>query len=144
MARTPRWPMARTKLESWESTGLELLKEADFDGTRLKREGRYAVCFAATWCPPTRHFVPMFVGRNGTLPVHFAIADITDLEDPLWDTFRIKITPTMAVFREGKLTSRFDGRRFIGLRKGDLDRLGNFVASEARAGESGTGPIDAR
>ncbi len=113
-----------------------MLRTHDFEATRLKRGGTYAVCFGATWCPPTRGFVPKFVARNGHLPAQLAIADITDLEDPLWDSFRIKITPTIVVFREGATVGRFDGRRFIGLRDQELDplavllgRLGGAVPS---------------
>jgi hypothetical protein len=118
---------AQKNAGSWESTGLEILRTADFDGLRLKRPGVYAVCFGATWCPPTRAFVPKFVARKGTVPATLAMADITEWEDPLWDSFQIKITPTMAVFREGELVARFDGRRMIGLRESDLDKLATAV-----------------
>lgn len=114
---------AKKNAGSWDSTGLEVLKTGDFDGTRLKRPGIYAVCFGATWCPPTRQFVPKFVARNGHLPATLAMADITAWEDPLWDVFDIKITPTMVVFRDGEPVSRFDGRRMLGLRESDLDKL---------------------
>lgn len=119
--------LAKKNAGSWESTGLEVLTTADFEGTRLKRPGIYGVCFAATWCPPTRAFVPKFVARKGKLPATFAIADITAWEDPLWDSFEIKITPTMAVFRDGELVARFDGRRMLGLRESDLDKLATAV-----------------
>ncbi len=122
--------MTRPVARSWESTGLEVLRTTDFDGTRLKRPGWYAVCFGATWCPPTRSFMPKFVARDGHLPAKLAIADITDLNDPLWDTFRIRITPTMMVFREGTPVGRVDGRRFIGLRNSDLERLAQFLGGE--------------
>lgn len=111
----------------WESTGLEVLRANDFETTLLKRDGVYAVCFGATWCRPTRSFVLKFVARNGRLPAKLAIADITDWNDPLWDSFRIKITPTMVVFRDGTPVGRFDGLRFIGLRDSDLDRLTDLL-----------------
>jgi len=114
----------------WESTGLEVLRANDFEATHLKRDGTYAVCFGATWCRPTRGFVPKFVARNGRLPAKLAIADITDWNDPLWDSFHIRITPTMMVFRDGTPVGRFDGRRFIGLRDSDLDRLTNFLGNQ--------------
>jgi thioredoxin-like negative regulator of GroEL len=112
---------------SWESTGLEVLRTNDFEGTHLKRDGTYAVCFGATWCRPNRGFVPKFVARNGRLPAQLAIADITERNDPLWDSFRIRITPTVLVFRDRTPVGRFDGRRFIGLRDSDLDRLADLL-----------------
>ncbi len=126
--------LARKPVGSWESTGLEVLRAEDFDGTRLKRPGVYAVCFGATWCPPTRAFVPKFVARNGRLPARLAMADITEWEDPLWDSFHIEITPTMMVFRDGDLVARFNGRRMVGLRESDLDKLG--AALEGLGGSS--------
>lgn len=123
-------------MEGWESTGLELLHASDFDGTRLKRPGVYAVCFGATWCRPTRRFVPKFVARNGQLPARLAMADITDLNDPLWDVFQLQITPTMMVFRDGTPVGRFDGRRVIGLRNADLDRMAEQLARERGSADS--------
>lgn len=121
--------------QGWESTGLEVLHTGDFDGRTLKRPGLYAVCFAATWCPPTRRFVPTFVERSRRVPVRFAMADITDMDEPLWDTFAIEITPTMALFQDGRLTHRFDGRRVIGLRAKDLDALESAVRRRVPASD---------
>jgi thiol-disulfide isomerase/thioredoxin len=119
--------LAKKVTRSWDSVGLEVLRTNDFEGTRLKRDGTYAVCFGATWCPPTRGFVPKFAARNGRLPAKLAIADITEMNDPLWDSFRIKITPTILVFRDGGTVGRFDGRRFIGLRDSDLNQLTDLL-----------------
>jgi Thioredoxin len=134
--------LAKKGAGSWESTGLEVLTTGDFEGTRLKRPGIYAVCFGATWCPPTQGFVPKFVARSGHLPGTLAMGDITEWEDPLWDTFKIKITPTMVVFRDGEPVSRFDGRRVVGLRESDLDKLATVLASLSRSPGSGShGPV---
>ena len=116
-------------VRSWESIGLEVLSAADFEATHLKRDGTYAVCFGAAWCRPTRSFVHRFVAREGRMPAKLAIADITDLNDQLWDSFQIKITPTVLVFRDGTPLGRYDGRRFIGLRDSDLDRLTDFLGT---------------
>lgn len=126
--------MATRPSRSWEGLGVEVLRSPDFVGPQLQRDGTYAVCFGATWCPPTRRFVPKFVSRSGGSPATFAIADITDLHDPLWDTFRIKITPTIVVFHDGTPNGRLDGKRFVGLRSADLDRLSALLADSDRAG----------
>ena len=99
----------------WSSTGLEVLVTKDFREGRLDRPGLYVVCFSATWCPVTRRFMPKFVAEKGTLPGTLAVADITDLNDPLWDDFRIRITPSIIVFRDGAAHLRVDGRRFLGI-----------------------------
>ena len=121
--------MSENVKHSWDDAGLEVLQTTDFEGTRIRRGGVYVVCFGAAWCRPTRGFVPKFAARKGHLPARLAIADITELSDPLWDLFQIKITPTIRVFRDGTTVGRVNGRRLIGLRDSDLDRLGELVGT---------------
>lgn len=108
---------------SWSSTGLEILGEKDFSGTHLNRPGLFVVCFGATWCPPTRRFMPKFVAERGKMGGTLAIADITDLDSPLWDVFNVRITPSIIVFRDGEIQSRLDGKRFIGISTSALAQL---------------------
>lgn len=117
---------------SWASAGLEVLGPADFDGDRLRRQGRYVVTFGATWCSPTRHFVPKFKEWSKEVDAIPAIADITELESPLWDVFRIKITPTVVCFLDGSAAFRSDGRRWIGIRARDLRSVAEFLGSTPR------------
>jgi len=102
---------------TWQYTGLEILHEGDFSGERLRREGVYVVCFGALWCPITRRFIPKFVRARERIPGTCAVADVTDRGSPLWDTFRIRITPSIIVFRDGAVDRRVDGRRFFGFPK---------------------------
>jgi hypothetical protein len=113
----------------WGTTGLEILGPVDFHDGQLKRPGTYVVCFAAEWCPVTRRFMPKFLALRGTAEAMYAIADITDLHSPLWDDFRIRITPSIIVYRDEKVLLRLDGRRFFGLRESDLVKLGTALAS---------------
>jgi len=108
---------------SWASTGLEVLRTGDFPDGRLNRSGTLVVCFGATWCPITRRFMPRFVALKGKLSAPLAVADISDQKDPLWDIFRIRITPSILVFRDGAVQMRIDGRRFVGITRSDLARL---------------------
>lgn len=110
---------------SWSSQGLEILRAHDFPGGRLNRPGTYVVCFAAAWCPATRRFMPHFVALRGSVPGVLAIADITDTSDPLWEGYRIRITPSIVIFREGEPVRRIDGRRFIGISRSTLVELAN-------------------
>lgn len=122
---------------SWESTGLEILREKDFSGVRLNRPGIYVVCFGATWCPVTRRFIPKLVAERTKLGGTLAIADITDTNGPLWETFRIRITPSILVFRDGDVRLRVDGRRFVGISSSELARL---VGAVPAGTPPGTGP----
>jgi thioredoxin-like negative regulator of GroEL len=125
-------------MDGWGSSGLEVLGAEDFEQTRLKRAGLYTVCFGATWCFPTRLFVPKFTARQYRVGGRRAIADITDLQSPLWETFGVRITPTLVVFRDGAPVGRFDGRRVLGLRNADLDRMTELVAGLTGETPSGT------
>jgi Thioredoxin len=107
----------------WSSTGLEVLRTPDFTEGRLDRPGTYVVCFGAEWCGPTRRFVPEFLALHGSVAATLAIADITDRNDPLWDRFEIRISPSVLVFRDGSLVRRLDGRRMFGLGAADLALL---------------------
>ena len=107
----------------WKDIGLEILDDSDFSGSRLKRGGRYIVCFGATWCPVTRRFMPNFVAEQGKLSGTLAIADITSYDSSLWDDFRIRITPSVIVFQEGEVHFRIDGRRWIGVSRSALAQL---------------------
>ncbi|MGA7861288.1 MAG: thioredoxin family protein [Thermoplasmata archaeon] len=107
----------------WAATGLEVLGNADFTNGRLSRSGTTVVCFAAAWCPVTRRFMSRLVALKDTLPATLAIADITDLENPLWEDFRVRITPSIIVFRDGEVLQRVDGMRFLGITRSALSKL---------------------
>lgn len=112
---------------TWEGTGLEVLNAKDFDADRLRRTGRYVVVFGATWCPPTRKFVPRFKSWSMTVDARAAVADITDLESPLWDVFSIKITPSVLCFQDGATVHREDGHRIVGVRDRQLEAVAEFL-----------------
>ena len=116
--------------DPWATTGLEILHSTDFAGGRLNRSGTYVVCFSAAWCPVTRRFMPEYVALNGELPATLAIADITSLDEPLWEDFRIRITPSIIVFREGETVQRIDGRRFFGITKAMLAKLPDALSAQ--------------
>jgi Thioredoxin len=115
----------------WATTGLEVLHRTDFSDSRLNRPETYVVCFGAAWCPITRRFMPNFLALKDRIPATLAIADITDLQEPLWDDFRIRITPSIIVFRDGEILLRLDGRRFFGITKSELAKLQRALATPA-------------
>jgi hypothetical protein len=110
---------------------MEVLGSADFDGERIRRPGRYVVTFGAEWCPWTRRFVPKFLARTKGMHATPAIADITEMTNPLWDTFRIKITPTIVCFIDGSAVYRANGHRLIGIRERELQSVVEFMEKAA-------------
>lgn len=122
---------------NWGGSGLEVLTSEDFDGDKLRREGRYVVTFGATWCPPTRRFVSRFREWSQDLDAAPAIADITDLKSPLWDVFRVRITPTVVCFENGSAVFRTDGRRWFGIRERDFRSVVEFLRKTSAASREG-------
>ena len=80
----------------------------DFDGRNLKNREPIAVLFEAKWCPFCSEFTPIFESLRQT-KLLFAIVDVSDLDDPLWETFDIDIVPTVLLFKSGKVIQRYDG-----------------------------------
>jgi thioredoxin-like negative regulator of GroEL len=89
--------------------GIMKLGSSDFDGKRLKKAGILAVLFAADWCPFCRRFSPIFDSVLAQKSMPGALADLSDLENPLWETFDIDVVPTVMVFSEGEVVYRKDG-----------------------------------
>jgi len=112
----------------WVGSGLEVLTAPDFDGERLRKPGRYVITFGAEWCPWTRRFVPKFQAWSRGMNAAPAIADITDMDSPLWDTFHIRITPTVVCFIDGSAVYRADGHRLIGIREREFRSVVDFMA----------------
>ena len=100
---------------------MERLTGADFDGTKLSRDGTLAVTFSAKWCPYCRDFMAEF--KTAELSVEKAMGDVTDEESALWDDFELNVVLTMVLFRDGKAVWRHDGVRHAGLSAGDIDAL---------------------
>jgi len=80
----------------------------NFRGQNLKNAGPIAVMFEAGWCPFCRGFMPIFESLQQA-KVPSAIVDLSDLDNPLWETFSIDIVPTILLFNSGKIIQRYDG-----------------------------------
>jgi thioredoxin 1 len=94
---------------------MEELTLTAFDGDRLLRPGRVAVCFHATWCGFCLRFLPKFRARDGQLGGELALADLSDEENPLWDRFGIEVVPAILGFEDGALVWRIDSPMGVGL-----------------------------
>lgn len=94
-----------------------------FDGERLNRTGDWGVCFAADWCPFCVEFLREFRAVDGKTGFPLAMADVTDLESPLWERFHLEVVPTLIAFRDGNAIWRKDGVHMVGLRAADLREL---------------------
>lgn len=106
------------------------LDAASFDGMELKgHAGLVGVCFHATWCGFCRSFLRLFKASEAVSPVPLALADVTPLDDPRWDTFGLGTVPTLVIFENGAPVWRRNAPLGIGLRRKDLDA---FLAAARR------------
>ena len=99
---------------------MEHVTPEEFDSKILKSDKKTVVLFYATWCPYCANFKPTFEAAK--IENADKIGSIIDEdENPLWDRFNIQAVPTMIVFQNGKIISRKDAKKHIGLTKSDMD-----------------------
>lgn len=77
--------------------------------------------FFAQWCPFCRRFYPGFEAALNGKGVGWAIVDISDTDDPLWETFDINVVPSIIIFKEGQSVFRRDGLLGRGLSEKAID-----------------------
>ena len=101
---------------------MEQVTLEDFDSKVLKSDKKTIVLFYATWCPYCINFKPTFESAK-TEKVNKIESIIDEDENPLWDRFNIQAVPTIVVFQNGKIISRRDAKKGIGLTKSDMDSI---------------------
>jgi len=68
-------------------------------------------------------FNPIFESVLNEKGVTRAFVDLSDLSNPLWETFEISVVPTVLIFKEGKPVFRRDGVLGHGLSRSDLQEI---------------------
>jgi thioredoxin 1 len=99
------------------------LGPSDFEKKRLNRNGTLTVLFAAEWCPFCRRFSLVFDSVLSEKGIARGVADLSDLENPLWEEFDIDVVPTVMIFKEGELVYRKDGVLGRGLPDNAMDEV---------------------
>lgn len=99
-----------------------VLKTDDFNGTKLLDSRSVLAVFYAGWCPFCRSFLELFetAMKEKSDPLG-AVVDISDMNDPLWETFHVDIVPTLVGFKNGEVVVRKDGVAGAGLAKTQLE-----------------------
>ncbi len=101
---------------------MEHVTPEEFDSKVLKSDKKTVVLFYATWCPYCSNFKPTF--ESAKIENASKLGSIIDEdENPLWDRFNIQAVPTMLVFQNGKIISRKDAKKHVGLTKSDMDSI---------------------
>jgi len=102
---------------------METIPATELAHGTLHRPGTWVVAFLASWCPFCRAFRPEYERLARELPVGIGVVDVSDVDCPIWDRFRLEVVPTVVVFREGRAVFRQDGRPGEGLGERDLAQL---------------------
>ncbi len=92
----------------------------------LNHKGKTVVIFSADWCPYCVSFFNNWLEYGRVEDV--CIADITDVESELWDSFDIEVVPTMAVFENGILVKRWDGQLQRGLNIDQIQSVNDYFS----------------
>ena len=101
---------------------MEHVKPEEFYSKVLGDNKKTVVLFYATWCPYCSNFKPTF--ESAKIETANKVGSIIDEdENPLWDRFNIQAVPTMIVFQNGKIISRRDAKKHVGLTKSDMDSI---------------------
>jgi thiol-disulfide isomerase/thioredoxin len=93
----------------------------DFRENNLLRDDKTLVFFYAEWCPFCRKSFHLLKSLDESQSKVFRV-DLSDEKNPLWDSLKIKMVPTLIAFKDGTEFWRADGISMIGLRRKDFEQ----------------------
>ena len=100
---------------------LEVRTPEAFERDVLRAPEPTVVMFWASWCPCCQAFRPLFDARAPKNAGRFAVVHLDDNASPLWDRYHVGVVPSLALFRNGAIAARKDGRLMRGLSLEELD-----------------------
>ena len=101
---------------------MEHILPEEFDSKVLSNTKKILVLFYADWCPYCANFKPTFEEINSD-KVEKKAALVNMDENPLWDRFNIQAVPTMIAFHDGKVITRRDAKKHVGLTRSDMESI---------------------
>lgn len=91
----------------------------DFEVNSLLKNDKILVFFYAEWCPFCRKSYHLLKTLDESQSKVFRV-DLSEENNPLWDSLKIKTVPTLIAFKDGTEFWRADGTSMVGLREKDL------------------------
>jgi thiol-disulfide isomerase/thioredoxin len=120
--------VAKVKIRQW-------IEKDEFEGQILRSSTARIVLFAADWCGYCRRFLGMaseYDLKSKMAPVSSCELEVVNIDSgdgSLWDSFDVKLVPTLLVLQDGKQIFRRDGRPMRGLGKEDLEDALKAISS---------------
>ena len=101
----------------------------DFFNEQSRQSGRILVFFYAEWCPFSRSASLYLASLN---PISYKIfrVDLSDENNLLWDSFKIRRIPTLIAFDNGKEFWRREATYLTGLKKSDFNEANSIIKSK--------------
>lgn len=106
------------------------LLQGDFANEQVLRSGKILVFFYAEWCPFCRSAFHHLASLNSISYKVFRV-DVSDDENPIWNSLKIRRVPTLIVFDDGKEFWRREATYMIGLRKADFNEADSKMKAKA-------------
>lgn len=101
----------------------------DFDNEQSRPNGKILVFFYAEWCPFSRNSSHYLASLKPFSYKIFRI-DLSDENNILWASFKIRRIPTLIAFDNGKEFWRRESTYMIGLRNADLNEADSIIKSK--------------
>jgi thiol-disulfide isomerase/thioredoxin len=107
------------------------LLQSDFSDELLLKSGKTLVFFYAEWCPFCRS---AFHYLSSLSPISYKVfrADLSDEENPLWTSLKIRRIPTLIAFDAGKEFWRREATYMIGLRKTNFEEADSAMKDKVK------------
>jgi thioredoxin 1 len=101
----------------------------DFDNEQPRQIGKILVIFYAEWCPFSRSASHHLDSLN---PIYYKIfrVDLSDENNPLWASFKIRRIPTLIAFDNGKEFWRNEAIYMMGLRNSDFNEADSIIKAK--------------
>jgi thiol-disulfide isomerase/thioredoxin len=93
----------------------------DFNNGKLLNNEKCIVFFYTEWCPFCRKSFHLLKSLDNSQAKVFRV-DLSDENNPLWDSLEINVVPTLIAFKDGTEFWRADGISMVGLRKKDFEQ----------------------
>lgn len=113
-----------------EILGCPSLLQGDFTNEQPLRSGKILVFFYAEWCPFCRSAFHHLASLSLISTKVFRL-DLSDEENPLWNSLKIRRIPTLIAFDGGKEFWRREATYMVGLRKADFNEADSIMNAKA-------------